>query len=69
MRKLVEIFAPRLEDSILIDPFAGSGTTLLAAKEFGVSYIGVEIVPDYVEIINKRLDSFSGLQGMPKLSQ
>ena len=69
MRKLVEIFAPRLEDSILIDPFAGSGTTLLAAKEFGVSYIGVEIVPDYVEIINKRLDSFSGLQGMLKLSQ
>jgi site-specific DNA-methyltransferase (adenine-specific) len=64
MRKLVEIFVPRSEDSILIDPFAGSGTTLLAAKELGISYVGVEIVPEYIEIINKRLDNFSGLQGI-----
>jgi site-specific DNA-methyltransferase (adenine-specific) len=68
MRKLVEIFVPRLENSILIDPFAGSGTTLLAAKEFGINYIGIEIVPDYIEIINKRLDGFIGLQGMLPLS-
>lgn len=64
MRKLVEIFVPRLENSILIDPFAGSGTTLLAAQEFGIRYVGIEIVPDYIEIINKRLDSFSGVQGI-----
>ncbi|MFS8120094.1 MAG: DNA-methyltransferase, partial [Microcoleus sp.] len=64
MRKLVEIFVPRSEDSILIDPFAGSGTTLLAAKELDISYVGVEIVPEYIEIINKRLDNFSGLQGI-----
>lgn len=69
MRKLVEIFVPRLEDSILIDPFAGSGTTLLAAKELGISYVGVEIVPDYIEIINKRLDNFNGLQGIIPLFQ
>ncbi|WP_293127388.1 site-specific DNA-methyltransferase [Microcoleus sp. bin38.metabat.b11b12b14.051] len=69
MRKLVEIFVPRLEDSILIDPFAGSGTTLLAAKELGISYVGVEIVPDYIEIIKKRLDNFSGLQGILPLFQ
>ncbi|MCL1463416.1 DNA-methyltransferase [Argonema galeatum] len=69
MRKLVEIFVPRLDDSILIDPFAGSGTTLLAAKELGISYVGVEIVPDYIEIINKRLDNFSGLQGILPLFQ
>lgn len=69
MRKLVEIFVPRLDDSILIDPFAGSGTTLLAAKELGISYVGVEIVPEYIEIINKRLDNFSGLQGILPLFQ
>ena len=69
MRKLVEIFVPRLEDSILIDPFAGSGTTLLAAKELGISYVGVEIVPDYIDIIKKRLDNFSGLQGILPLFQ
>ena len=69
MRKLVEIFVPRLENSILIDPFAGSGTTLLAAQEFGIRYVGIEIVPDYIEIINKRLDSFSGIQGILPLFQ
>jgi site-specific DNA-methyltransferase (adenine-specific) len=69
MRKLVEIFVPRLNDSILIDPFAGSGTTLLAAKESGIAYLGIEVVPDYVEIINQRLDSLSGLQGMLPFSQ
>lgn len=69
MRKLVEIFVPRLENSILIDPFAGSGTTLLAAQEFGIRYVGIEIVPDYIEIIHKRLDSFSGVQGILPLFQ
>ncbi|HLO51569.1 MAG TPA: site-specific DNA-methyltransferase, partial [Kamptonema sp.] len=69
MRKLVEIFVPRLDNSILIDPFAGSGTTLVAAKELGISYVGIEIVPDYIEIIKKRLDKFSGLQGMLPLFQ
>ncbi|MEZ2239191.1 site-specific DNA-methyltransferase [Microcoleus sp.] len=69
MRQLVEIFVPRLENSILIDPFAGSGTTLVAAQEFGIKYVGIEIVPDYIEIINKRLDSFSGVQGILPLFQ
>ncbi|WP_377478867.1 MAG: site-specific DNA-methyltransferase [Microcoleus anatoxicus] len=69
MRQLVEIFVPRLENSILIDPFAGSGTTLLAAQEFGIKYVGIEIVPDYIEIIKKRLDSFSGVQGILPLFQ
>ncbi|UCJ12401.1 MAG: site-specific DNA-methyltransferase [Phormidium sp. PBR-2020] len=63
MRKLVEIFAPRTPDSVLLDPFAGSGTTLVAAKELGIHSIGIEIVPDYIEIIKKRLDNTSGLQG------
>lgn len=68
MRKLVEIFVPRLEDSVLIDPFAGSGTTLLAAQELGICYVGIEIVPDYIQIINQRLENFSGLQGTLPLS-
>lgn len=69
MKKLVKIFVPRLENSILIDPFAGSGATLLAAKELGINYVGVEIVPEYLEIINKSLNQVSGLQGMLPLSE
>lgn len=68
MRKLVEIFVPRTDSSILLDPFAGSGTTLVAAKELNINYVGIEIVPDYVEIIKSRLNNISGLQGKLPLS-
>lgn len=40
---------------IVFDPFAGSGTTLVAAKQLGRKYIGVEISPKYVEICRGRL--------------
>ena len=57
MKKLVHIFVPRVKGSIVIDPFAGSGTTLVAAKQAGLDYVGMEIEPNYIEIINRRLES------------
>jgi site-specific DNA-methyltransferase (adenine-specific) len=39
----------------IIDPFAGSGTTLVAAKQFGINAVGIEIEPKYVEICKQRL--------------
>lgn len=62
MKKLVEIFVPRTNGSIVLDPFAGSGTTLVAAKQFGIDYIGIEVEPSYIEIIEKRLSDSSDLQ-------
>lgn len=55
MERLVEIFVPRNKESILLDPFAGSGTTLVAASNLGVNFIGIELVAEYLPIIEKRL--------------
>lgn len=55
MEKLVEMFVPPSSKHIVLDPFAGSGTTLVAARNLGRSYIGIEIVPEYFQIIKDRL--------------
>lgn len=42
-------------DDVILDPFAGTGTTLLAAKEQGFEAVGVEIEECYCELIANRL--------------
>jgi DNA modification methylase len=41
---------------IVLDPFMGSGTTALVAKQLGRNYIGFELNPEYIEIANERLN-------------
>src|SRR6185437_13779004 len=55
IRRLIEFFVPKNPHNIILDPFAGSGTTLVAARELGYSYIGIEIENVYIRLINKRL--------------
>jgi len=53
MRHLCRLIAP--PGGLILDPFAGSGTTLIAAVEEGFSVIGIEREPEYCEIIRKRM--------------
>jgi site-specific DNA-methyltransferase (adenine-specific) len=55
MERLIDLLVPPSEENIVLDPFAGSGTTLVAAKNLGRSYVGIEIVPEYIEIAQRRL--------------
>lgn len=44
------------EGDIILDPFIGSGTTAVACELNNRKWIGFEIVPEYIEIANKRLE-------------
>jgi len=52
MRKLVG-FAPT--GGVVLDPFAGSGSTLVAARDAGRHFLGFEIDAAHVEVCNARL--------------
>lgn len=56
MRYLVRLITPK--DGIVLDPFAGSGSTLIAAKLEGFKFIGIEKELDYVKIAQARLKAW-----------
>ncbi|BCM68414.1 MULTISPECIES: DNA methyltransferase [unclassified Streptomyces] len=59
LRQAVRAILP-LGEGVVLDPFAGSGSTLAAAHAVGYEAIGVELDPNYVEIAR---------QAVPKLAE
>jgi len=52
-RRLIKMFA--FQDDTVLDPFMGSGTTNLAARNLGRNSVGYEINPEFVEIAKQKL--------------
>lgn len=54
LARIVEASCPK--NGIVMDPFCGSGTTLMACKNFGIKFIGIDMSLDACNIASKRLN-------------
>jgi len=53
-----ELYISSNKDSIVVDPFLGSGSTLIACEQTGRTCYGMELDPKYVDVIRKRYWKF-----------
>ena len=66
-QKPVKVMAWSLEflpKGNVYDPFLGSGTTLIAAEQLGRTCYGMEISPQYVDVICSRWENLTGLKAV-----
>jgi DNA modification methylase len=52
--RLIQLYS--YQDELVLDPFAGSGQTLKVARALGRQYQGYEIIPQYIELANRRIE-------------
>lgn len=55
-KKILRTVFENQVEKIILDPYIGSGTTAIAAKELGHSYIGIDISEKYLEMAKERID-------------
>jgi DNA modification methylase len=63
--KPIDLFVKMLENSTrkgntIVDPFLGSGTTLLAAEQLGRTCYGIEFSPNYCDVVVRRWEEMTG---------
>jgi site-specific DNA-methyltransferase (adenine-specific) len=55
------------KNDLILDPFAGSGTSMVAAELLDRRWIGIELSPNYCEVARKRIKSFIDDKSQPEL--
>ncbi|MFZ8787349.1 DNA-methyltransferase [Thermocrinis sp.] len=58
--RLIQLYT--FEGEVVLDPFMGSGQTAIAALKSKRFYVGYEIVPEYIELAQKRIKAFEKSQ-------
>jgi len=66
MRYLITLISPP-ENALILDPFCGSGSTILAAKQLGIEAVGIDREKSYAEIARKRIESYKDPMAEPDL--
>jgi site-specific DNA-methyltransferase (adenine-specific) len=66
---LIERIIGSTNAKTVLDPFMGSGTTAVAAKNLGRNYVGIEISEEYIAMANARIDSSVKHQRTPKVTK
>lgn len=64
--RLIKMFS--FPEEIILDPFMGSGTTALAAKNLGRNSVGYEINPDFIPIIKSKVGE-NNLYATPEIEE
>lgn len=55
----------QIGDTVL-DPFTGTGTTLVVSKQLNRNFVGIEVDPDNIRCINKRIDNIASSDNIKK---
>ena len=63
MKYLIRLVTPA--NSTVLDPFMGSGTTGMASRELGHTFVGCELDPAYVTIADRRIEGWLRTEGNP----
>jgi len=58
MQYLIKLITP--PQGVVLDPFMGSGSTGVAAKQLGFNFVGCELSEEYYEIATKRIEAANG---------
>lgn len=67
VQRLIESFLPP-EGQVILDPMAGSGSTLVTAERLGKQGVGLELSPEYVALAKSRLAELAESAGASRSS-